>query len=323
MQAITNFYELQSVQLLHQKEHKDGKMVKRDDDYSCRICYPPSNTYSLRFKKFMTWCTDQLTVETFSMKTLEAFHDLINKPNLENHKVQEILQVIIESFTYRDEPRYGFDTMKYLIQLITQLSERFTISLEETRERFKKYYSETLDTEYETSPEKSSKTTSEKSSPKQEPLKEQATIMFEILENEIGKYNEKINNRPEEDDYKLFDDQDNEETDEEIIINTPEIIPHPTDSSESSEVNNSTNNSRLPTPEPPISQMAKIIKYTTYKGNESEDPIEWINNFERAAKANKLADDDRLNAVIGLLQDEAVAWYENIKVILEWISMNI
>jgi hypothetical protein len=271
----------------------------------------------------MTWCTDQLTVETFSMKTLEAFHDLINKPNLENHKVQEILQVIIESFTYRDEPRYNFDTMKYLIQLITQLSERFTISLEEIRERLKKYYSETLDTEYETSPEKSSKTTPEKSSPKQEPLGEQATIMFEILENEIGKYNEKINNRPEEDDYKLFDDQDNEETDEEIIINTPEIIPHPTDSSESSEVNNSTNNSRLPTPEPPISQMAKIIKYTTYKGNESEDPIEWINNFERAAKANKLADDDRLNAVIGLLQDEAVAWYENIKVILEWISMNI
>ena len=34
MQAITNFYELQNVQLLHQKNHREKRMVKRDNDYS-------------------------------------------------------------------------------------------------------------------------------------------------------------------------------------------------------------------------------------------------------------------------------------------------
>src|SRR5581483_6293706 len=33
--------------------------------------------------------------------------------------------------------------------------------------------------------------------------------------------------------------------------------------------------------------MAKIVKYTTFKGTESEDPTEWFEYFERAANFKK------------------------------------
>src|SRR5437016_2417782 len=113
-------------------------MVRKDEDYSCRICYPLPNNYSKRFEKFMNWCSYQLQVNTFFMKTVEAFYELVGRSNLEDPKVQEIIQVIIESYTYHKVPRYDFTTIKYLILLITQLSERFTISEEETRDRLKK-----------------------------------------------------------------------------------------------------------------------------------------------------------------------------------------
>src|SRR5436305_7552480 len=192
MQTITNFNSLQNVQLLHQRNHREKRMVQRDDDYSCKICYPPPDTFSNRFEKFMNWCTYQLQVETFSMKTVEVFHELTDRSNLEDPKVQEVLQILIESFTYQEIPKYDFTTMKYLILLVTQLSERFTISEDETREKLKKYYSESFDKEYETSPEKLTKTTPEKS-PKQEALREgESSPIFEILENELGRYQQEI-----------------------------------------------------------------------------------------------------------------------------------
>jgi hypothetical protein len=178
-------------------------MVRRNEDYSCRICYPPPSNYSERFEKFMNWCSYQLQVDTFSMKTVEAFHELVDRSNLEDPKVQEIIQVIIESYTYYEVPKYDFTTIKYLILLITQLSERFTISEEDTRDRLKKYYSESFDKEYETSPEKSNKTTPEKS-PKQEAVREDSPTTFEVLENELGKYHQEIYNMISKDDNEFF-----------------------------------------------------------------------------------------------------------------------
>src|SRR5581483_5191148 len=106
---------------------------------------------------------------------------------------------------------------------------------------------------------------------------------------------------------------DHEEPDEEIIINSPEISLYAINSSESLEDNNSTESSRPLTPENTNLKMAKIVKYITFKGTESEDPTEWFEDFERAANANRLDEGDRLTAAVGLLQDEAAAWYQENK----------
>src|SRR5581483_4577512 len=76
------------------------------------------------------------------------------------------------------------------------------------------------------------------------------------------------------------------ESEKEIVINSPEILPYTINPSEFSEDNNSTKSSRSLTPEITNPIMAKIVKYTTFKDTESEDLTEWFEYFERAADAN-------------------------------------
>ena len=297
MKSIETFNELQNIQFLHEKAHKENKMMM-DTDYSCLQCYKPSGWSSDRFEKFLTWCEEQFKVATFTMKTIESFQYLLGRENINSPLAQADIQMIVESFTYNEIPKGDLQAVKYLIHLVMILSEKFLLSLDETRERIKEYYATQIGTEYKTPSEHNTKNNSKENSPEKSPeVKPDEEIKFEVIEEQLGKYLKEIGAEYE--------------SEEEIIINTHEkpLTPPKINNSSESEFEES-EESRANSPTPDNKTMTKIVKYTIFNGTEDEDPSEWISNFEKAAKANGLDDDERINAVPALLQGRAALWYD-------------
>src|SRR6185312_6794086 len=55
------------------------------------------------------------------------------------------------------------------------------------------------------------------------------------------------------------------------------------------------------------------IKLETFRGTEDEDPIEWVESYERACEANNVGDNRKVVLAAAHLKDIAGSWYEREK----------
>jgi hypothetical protein len=173
---MDNFEELTQLQNQHQKEHFD-KEALTETDTSCPICYQPPEYLSTPFRKFLNWYQNQFNAQTYTIKTVEAFSELVKleRLNEETGISQQKADAIIASIRYKESPAYNFSTVRYLIVVATILSKRFTEPEELLIERLKNYYKEALGKNYET-PKNSKEPTPEESpekSPEKTPIEEE------------------------------------------------------------------------------------------------------------------------------------------------------
>jgi len=316
------FENLTNLQNHHRQEHNESRTKFTNKDTSCTRCYPPPLNVSDRFIKFLEWYQYQFYARTYSIVTVQNFVELMAVERLDENEpnVREKLDDLIESFTYLQSPGYTTGVIKTLILLVIRFSERFTKSNEVLLEKFKEYYKDTLGREYHTPENTPVENTSENISPKtktpEENLENNINTPldppeFNTIFNNLADFNQEIQDTI---------NSENSENDEPYItqrykeLRRRYPLPHeatPEYSPARSPVQ-SLYSTRSNTPDI-VEPMARIVKYKEYHGKEDEDPELWTQHFERAATANRLNEDHRLDAMAGLLQGEAAEWYERVK----------
>ncbi|CAG8747670.1 8989_t:CDS:1, partial [Cetraspora pellucida] len=69
------------------------------------------------------------------------------------------------------------------------------------------------------------------------------------------------------------------------------------------------------------SKETNYVKVRSFSGSDDEDPIEWFDDFERAAEANNWTDERKLKIASGYLKGLAAEWYkDNRSVIEKWLG---
>src|ERR1044071_246728 len=354
MSESYEFYEERKRKHYHQRHEleREGDYVR---DPSCTECYPITFEPKTYFHNFWEWYKNITPAETYNLYTVRQLEELITDTigiiELETTGIQKKLEVLIGSITYREKLDKTSKEIYHEILDRFALSNRFELNNEEVEELLKssdennsegeqiedtKNNEELEDTEeiilkiicgingpyriegsgnkWELEFERENreyieKTEFEKICEENGIIKEEYERILEFIAMEISRIKEEIKTE--------FEDEELTEQVEKDINKSPILSTSPTEKSESDRETTEESSEESSESEEEIIEMAlNIIKAPTFGGEVHENPNEWINTFDRVARANNWREDDgdnneRLRMAAAHLTGEAATWYED------------
>src|SRR5439155_501520 len=246
-------------------------------DPSCTECYPLIFEPKTYFKNFWKWYKNITPAETYSLYTVRQLEELVTD-------TIGIIEVETTGIQKKLEMIIGSITYrekpdKTSKEIYQEILDRFTYS-----NRFELNNEEV---------EELLKSSDENGSEKEEQINE------ELLKNS---------------DENSSEEQENTKNNEKHINISPILSNVSTVESEESDRETTTEES-IDTEEEIENMALDIIKAPIFGGEAHENPAEWINEFDRAARANNWAEGDandnqRLQMAAAHLRGEAAIWYE-------------
>jgi hypothetical protein len=278
----------------HLIEHFQN-LIPLSVDHSCVICYPQPKVVTVEFQNFWNWIETYFLADTYTLYSVAALPIFItafnNDPNtLKSQQVVDLAIKLLLSISYFVRPEPFTDLISFLLNFTSRTNYFQNPVTTDIIQQFNK----DLEANHITK-----------------------TLTFATFQNPNPPVLPNQPNTP-----VTMNQQDFENALGTIFGANGVNITNLT-----TQLTNLLNAQPQGQQQQPAAQAQprelSIVKVDPYHGKDDEDPYEWIDNFNQAARANRWADDRKVEIASGYLKEAASDWYrEDSNNITSWGANN-